>query len=241
MIDRDSPLPLYHQIKESIRGQITLLKPHTQIPSEQELMATYKVSRGTVQKAISELANEGVLYRVQGKGTFVAPVQISQSLSRISSFAEELIKLGMKPGVRHARIDRVSADAIVAHSLQVDELTPLWRIERLRLADSEPIALTTSFIPVSMAPTLPEEEGVGISIYQTLAEKFDIRLVSSCDQYQAVPAGEYVAEALGVPQGSPILRLERIAYTDGHVPVEFNIAEVRGDRYVLNVGINVEE
>ena len=241
MIDRDSPLPLYHQIKESIRGLVTLLKPHMQIPSEQELMATYGVSRGTIQKSISELVNEGVLYRMQGKGTFVAPLQISQSLSQISSFADELVKLGMKPDVRHVSVDRVLPDVKVAHRLQVDRSTPVWRVERLRLADSEPIAFTTSFIPVSIAPTLSEEDSVGISIYKTLTQKFNVRLVSACDQYQSVPAGECVERALCIPPGSPILRLERIAYTYGHVPVESNVAEVRGDRYVLRIGINVEE
>src|SRR5690242_9052151 len=91
-LERSNPLPLYYQLKQVLRQQITAghLAPHTAIPSEPELVARYRVSRATVRQALTELVHEGLLYRQHGKGTFVCEPRVQQNLSELTSFSEEL-------------------------------------------------------------------------------------------------------------------------------------------------------
>src|SRR2546426_115752 len=99
-LERTNPLPLYYQLKEVLRQQIRSghLAPHTAIPSEPELVASYHVSRATVRQALSELVHEGLLYRQHGKGTFVCEPRIQQTLSELASLSEELKRRGKRPG-----------------------------------------------------------------------------------------------------------------------------------------------
>ncbi len=91
-LERTNPLPLYYQLKEVLRQQIRAghLAPHTAIPSEPELVASYRVSRATVRQALTELVNEGLLYRQHGKGTFVCEPRVQQTLSELASLTDEL-------------------------------------------------------------------------------------------------------------------------------------------------------
>src|SRR5436305_14943238 len=96
ILERSNPLPLYYQLKEVLRQQIQAghLAPHTAIPSEPELVARYHVSRATVRQALSELVNEGLLYRQHGKGTFVCEPRVQQTQSELTSLTEEIQRRG---------------------------------------------------------------------------------------------------------------------------------------------------
>src|SRR5260221_288706 len=98
-LERSNPLPLYYQLKQVLRQQISAghLAPHTAIPSEPELVARYRVSRATVRQALTELVHEGLLYRQHGKGTFVCEPRVQQTLSELTSFTEEQQRLGKLP------------------------------------------------------------------------------------------------------------------------------------------------
>src|SRR5260221_10459477 len=98
-LERSNPLPLYYQLKEVLRHQIQAghLAPHTAIPSEPELVARYHVSRATVRQALTELVNEGLLYRQHGKGTYVCEPRVQQTLSELTSFTGEHQRLGKRP------------------------------------------------------------------------------------------------------------------------------------------------
>src|SRR5436305_14643133 len=98
-LERSNPLPLYYQLKEVLKQQIQAghLAPHTAIPSEPELVAQYHVSRATVRQALTELVHEGLLYRQHGRGTFVCEPRVQQDLSVLTSFSEELRRLGKRP------------------------------------------------------------------------------------------------------------------------------------------------
>ena len=99
-LERSNPLPLYYQLKEVLRQQIKAghLAPHTAIPSEPELVSRYHVSRATVRQALTELVNEGLLYRQHGKGTFVCEPRAQQTLSELTSLTTELQRRGKRPG-----------------------------------------------------------------------------------------------------------------------------------------------
>src|SRR6266852_3514872 len=97
-LERSNPLPLYYQLKQVLRQQISAghLAPHTAIPSEPELVARYRVSRATVRQALTELVHEGLLYRQHGKGTFVCEPLVQQSLSELTSFTEAMRRRGKR-------------------------------------------------------------------------------------------------------------------------------------------------
>lgn len=109
-LERSNPLPLYYQLKEVLKQQIRSghLAPHTAIPSEPELVSKYQVSRATVRQALSELVNEGLLYRQHGRGTFVCEPRVQQNVTEITSLSSELQRRGKRPGgiLLHSELSR---------------------------------------------------------------------------------------------------------------------------------------
>lgn len=240
---RSAPIPLYYQIKtwlvEAIEsGQ---LSPGDRAPSERELTQRFGVSRMTVRQATAELESQGYLHRVQGKGTFVATPKVEQPLAALTSFTEDMRRRGMVPGTRLLSAEALPAGRWIAAALRLADSDRVYRLERLRLADGAPMALETSHIPVGAAPGLLESEAVKGSLYQVLAERYGLHLQRASQTLEAVAAGSYEAEALGVREGAPILLLERISYDQADRPVEFVRSLYRGDRYRFTTELSRRE
>lgn len=236
-INRNSPVPLYSQIRDVLLQLIKegAFQEKELIPTEQELGQHFQVSRITVRRAIDELAREGYLITQQGKGTFVNKTKIHRPMSRMNSFSEATIEAGWKPGSRLLSLRHQQADELLASLLQVDEQDWIWVVERLRLADDEAIGL--SYVYLNLPPHLtltPLELNQEISLW-SLLEKKGIKLTHTEQTIQAVPATEVQAELLDVPVGFPLLLVEGVVYADGHQPVEFHQIFNRGDRYKYTV------
>src|SRR5215475_4846403 len=139
-IYRNSPVPRYHQLKEILREKIRAgeWKPGDLIPSERELSETYGISRMTTRQAITDLVNEGVFYREQGKGTFVTRNKITQQLMSLTGFTEDIRARGQNPSTRVLSARLGHADEIVAERLRVAPGQAIVLLQRLRLADGEP-------------------------------------------------------------------------------------------------------
>src|SRR5215471_6136578 len=142
-IYRNSPVPRYHQLKEILREKIRAgeLKPGDLIPSERELSETYGISRMTARQAITELVNEGVFYREQGKGTFVTRNKITQQLMRLTGFTEDIRSRGQLPSTKVLVAEMRPASEVVAEKLRISMGQLVFCIQRLRLADGEPLAI----------------------------------------------------------------------------------------------------
>src|SRR5215210_2988344 len=140
---KSGPLPRYYQLKEIIRERLRTGEwaPGSLIPSERELCERYGISRMTARQSISELVNEGLLYREQGKGTFVGHPKIAQQLLRLTGFTEDMRAREQRPGAKVLRAEMWPAAAATAERLRVRLGQPVYRLRRLRLADSEPLAL----------------------------------------------------------------------------------------------------
>src|SRR6266581_7179913 len=136
-LERSNPLPLYYQLKQVLRQQISAghLAPHTAIPSEPELVARYRVSRATVRQALTELVHEGLLYREHGKGTFVCEPRVQQPLSELTSFTEEMRRRGKHPGGLLLISELVRGSETVRKRLALTDTEQAIRLERLRTAD----------------------------------------------------------------------------------------------------------
>jgi GntR family transcriptional regulator len=152
-IDTNSPVPKYYQLKEIIRGRIESeeLGEGQLIPSERELCESYGISRMTARQAVMELVNEGVLYREQGKGTFVAGKKVQQEAERLTSFTEDMRERGMEASSVVLEVEVEPAGPVVARFLRVEEGERIIRLKRLRNADGEPMALETSHLLYGVA------------------------------------------------------------------------------------------
>src|SRR5688500_2160603 len=137
------PLPRYYQLKEILRERIRTGEwaPGALIPSERELCERYGISRMTARQSVTALANEGLLYREQGKGTYVGRPKIPQQLLRLTGFTEDMKAREQRPGAMVLTAEMWPAADATAERLRVRLGQPVFRVRRLRLADSEPLAL----------------------------------------------------------------------------------------------------
>jgi len=221
-LDRTSPVPLYHQLKEILESQIKEghLKPGEAIPAGWELCERYGVSRITVQRALAELQQEGYVDRQQGRGTFVRR-RIRREIGRMISFSEGMRAQGREPGSRLLNLQHKPADKSVASMLNLQEGDPIWVIERLRLADEEVVRFSSSYLRlpshVSLEPSELERE---VSLW-ALLEKKGIYLAEGNITAEAIAASPYYAKLLGVKEGVPLLLTEGIHYSEAGTPVEY--------------------
>lgn len=237
MINRQNPVPLYHQIKEMLLNQIQAMEPHAGIESELLLANKYQVSRGTVKQAIQDLVKEGYLYRIQGKGTFVTAPRILRSFTQLPSFSEDIRRRGYTPGVRLLELTKIVPTAKMASALQLASGANVWKIERVRLADNQPIAVVASYLPFLALEGLTEDDVKG-SLYEMLDHRYKMRPAWAHDTYTAINANLKVAHLLSVPKGTAVIYSERTAYLPNNQPIEFVESFIRGDRFVIHIDIN---
>lgn len=232
-LDQASVIPLYHQLKQRLSTKIQSgkWKPEDKIDSENQLMEIFDVSRNTVKKAIEDLVQEGKLFRIQGKGTFVSKPRFEQSLSGFYSFSRVLQEKGLNPRDEVLFIQEVYPSTKVRNSLELQEDEQVIEIKRLRFADNEPIVLESSFLPKSIINNSEIlREVSSSSLYSLLAERFNINIVRAREAFEPVLIKEEEARFLKTEKGKPALLLERIAFDTFGKPVEFCNSIVRGDR-----------
>lgn len=234
-VNRHSKLPLYQQLYEILKAGILggRWKPGSMLPPESELIATYEVSRTTVRQVLDMLVNEGLIYRQRGRGTFVAHPTVEQSLVRIVSFTDDMRQRGFEPGTRVLSAGLVPAAEEVAAQLESEPGEPLARIERLRLADGEPMSVEESYLIHRYCPGVLNHDYATHPLREVLERECGIRWLRARQVIRAVPATAYLARVLSVPARSALLYVERVSYSTQNVPVEFLRIYYRGDRYSL--------
>jgi GntR family transcriptional regulator len=232
VIDKGSSTPLYLQLKRLIEQQVTsgMLAPHSRIPSERELSEQYEISRMTARRALLELTREGRIYTAVGKGTFVAEPKISQNLQSLTSFSEDMRARGLRPSARLLRRELVSADEEVAASLRILPGAPVLLIERLRLADGEPMALERAHFHFSGMEELLHLELSG-SIYELLRDRFGLTPIEAIQAFESRLTVESEQQLLKTAPGTPVLTLSRTTYDSSRRPFEFVQSIYRSDRY----------
>jgi GntR family transcriptional regulator len=232
-LQHDSVIPLYHQLKERLKESIQNGKwtSGDKIPSENQLMEQYSVSRNTAKKAIEELVQDGALYRIQGKGTFVAQPKLQQSLMGFYSFSKVLKEKGMNPKDIILNISEVKPSTKVKNGLQLSDDENVIVMERLRCANDEPYILESSYMPKSIVPDMEPLKKVGqISLYDLLEQQFNVIVTRAKEAFEPVLIRKDESKHLQTEEGLPALLLERTAYNDSGLPVEFCRSIVRGDR-----------
>lgn len=234
MINKQSPLPIYHQIEEMIKTQISRgeLSDNETIPSEREYAERFEISRMTVRHALNNLVREGYLYRQKGKGTFISPRKIEQPLQGLTSFTEDMLKRGYKPGNKLLSFQKMLATQEVASKLDITTEDLVFEIERIRLADDTPMAIEKTYVPVSIAPNL-NELIIKKSIYDYIENELHYTIQNATQQIEAAIARESETSLLHIKNGDPVLMISRISHLQSGLPFEYVKSIYRGDRYTF--------
>ncbi len=241
-LDKQLPIPLYHQLKSIILEGIQSgrWKPDDQLPSESELSQTYGVSKITVRQALRELSEAGYVRREQGRGTFVARGRVEQGPRELTSFTHEMRRHGLQSASRVLESGVMAAEESIAERLGIAAGADVFTLKRLRLADGEPMGIQTAYIPLELAPGLPDDPMENASLYAVLESKYGRRPSRARETHSAVLVEGEEAELLGVPPGSPALAAERVTYLEDGRPLEFVSSIMRGDRYRIILELAAE-
>ena len=226
--------PLYQQIKALITQSLQSgeWKPGELIPSEVELAARFKVSQGTVRKAIDELSAENLLVRRQGKGTFVATHHEERAHYRFLRLMPDVGEAHQADN-RIIEVKRMRAPAEVARLLDVKSGDSVIFIRRVQSFDGVPTILEELWLPGALfrgltAERLVEYKGPMYGLFET---EFGTRMIRATERIKAVLAEPQVSELLDVPAGTPMLSLERVSFTYGDKPVEVRRGLYRTDSH----------
>ncbi|KPK03535.1 MAG: hypothetical protein AMJ56_18940 [Anaerolineae bacterium SG8_19] len=236
-IDRESPIPLYYQLKELLAGRITSdeWQPGDMLPTEEQLQEQYELSRTTVRQALKELEFEGKISRYRGRGTFVSKPKISHSPDPHFNLTAYLTQQGMEPGWQVLSAGWVSATAEVADRLGVKAGSRVYQLQRLRMANEEPIGYHITHVIPALGEAIDEnrlDQGGSLDYLHgpgQLEESYANRTI------EAILASDETAKLLDVVKGSPILLIRRQVFNADGVPVEDMRAMYRGDRFQYRV------
>jgi GntR family transcriptional regulator len=194
------------------------------------LAEQFGTSRTTVRQALAELVVEGRLQRRQGKGTFVTRPKVAQHL-QLTSYTQDIRAHGMEPTSRVIGWEQLPADDLLAGRLALRAGDPVLRLERLRLADGEPMAIERTFLAAERFPDLGQHMAGGGSLYAALERVYGVLPVEAEETIETALATPAEAWLLGIDTGLPVLLLSRHAVDAGGQPVEWVRSVFRGDRY----------
>lgn len=218
----------YGLIAASLRASCASLPDGSQLQSEKDLAAEFGVSIMTLRRALELLDEEGIVRRVFGRGTFVQRRVVAKG-DQLTSFSEDMRMRGLSPSSRLLGIDVIRAPEEVRKDLHLGDGEKVVVLERLRLADAEPMCLESAHLSARFADLLQADTLEG-SLHELLAEHGH-RLESAVRRIRAVVAEERQALLLGLHAGDPILRVTQIFSDQQGVPIQRSCSDYRADRY----------
>jgi GntR family transcriptional regulator len=224
-------LPLYAQVEDALAERISsgALPVGMQLPSEEELIREFGVSRTTIRTTIQNLVRQGLVEIRRGRGTFVASPRMVQELTELTGFVEDMRVLGRTPTARVLGRQFIPATPLVAEKLAVPLGTAVAWIRRVRLSDGVPLSFDETYLPEALGHKVMTDDLAREPIFTLLEERYGTPLVEADYVLEAAVAEPAVAMALKIPAGSPIFLIERTSYTSGHRAVDYERLHYRGD------------
>lgn len=232
-LDKSSFTPMYFQIQTQLLKMIQSgkLRPGDALPSEEELSRICGVSRMTSRQALQALKNQGLVSRHKGQGSFVNQPRVEKDITHLSGFTAEMRALGLKASSRVLKAGVQPAAAEEAGQLGIALNAPIYRLLRLRLADGLPVAIEEIRLPLERFPGVEKLDFARLSLYQTLREKYEIRVSRADEILEARSATRREAELLDVQARASLLVISRTLWSTDGLPVETAHSVYRGDRY----------
>jgi GntR family transcriptional regulator len=235
-LSKSEGVALYVQVRETLRDQIKsgVLEPGQKLPAEDELAAQFGVSRMTVRQGISDLTDEGMLYRRRGIGTFVTQFHVERDHNKLTDFFETARAEGFEAKVELLSREVVPAKLMIAKALSLQENEPVIRIQSLRLASDVPVTIYDEYVPYKLRHELLTEDLQSRAAWQIL-EEHGLVIKRAVQVIQARGAEESIAKLLDVEEDSPILFKNRVIYAEDGMPVEVLLCHNRGNIYAAKV------
>ncbi|MBP0589492.1 GntR family transcriptional regulator [Paraburkholderia sp. LEh10] len=237
----DSPIPLYRQIKDTLRVGILSgeYAPHSRMPSESELQTMFAVSRITIRQALGDLEKEGLIFKVHGKGSFVSqPKAAFQDIATLQGFAEAMSGSGHEI-VNHVMSFRIArASAQVASKLALPDGANVVEIHRVRLLNREPVSYEVTFLPEQLGEKLKRADLSARDIFLILENDCGIALGSADLSIDAISASASIARALKIKVGAPMLRIERLTHDSRGHPIDFEYLYFRSGTFKYRLRID---
>jgi GntR family transcriptional regulator len=229
--------PLYKQIARALRAEVEQLHPGDALGTEADLEQRFNVSRITIRRAIDKLAQDGLVLRRPGQGTFVARNKVSDRLGVLYSWTERMQELGLQPRTVDCEILQIVPPIWVSQALRLNIASPepVLRIQRLRFGGDEPLAVMTDYLRLRFAPDLAEKGLEGESLYDTLEKRYNLELIRAEDGVVARRASLLEARLLDIEPDAPILQMTRITYVPDDEPIGVGVVVSRADRYEYRV------
>ncbi len=222
--------PKYYLVKEQLAQLCARTAPGDPLPTERSLAQSFATSRTTVRQALRELMIEGRLVRVQGRGTFACLPKVAQPL-QLTSYTEDMRHHSAVSSSRLLSVGHVEASKETARRLGVRPRARLVRLERIRMANEEPMAIEVTHLEAGRFTDLAQRLQGPASLYELLAEVYGTHLAEAEQTIETVPAPPREAELLLTSVGHPMLLLTRLSWDTQGRPVEFVTSFYRGDRY----------
>ncbi|MDF7639370.1 GntR family transcriptional regulator [Lactobacillus sp. ESL0791] len=225
--------PLYRKVISDLENKIDSMRANDQLPSERQLLTDYDVSRNTIRLALKDLEDRGVIYRLHGKGTFVAGRYLNKlNIGGMYSFSEDTSRYGRTATTQNKKLELVVPNHNISDQLNLQEEDKTYRLIRLRLADDEPMIYSKTYLPEKLFPDLKITDLENDTLYSVLKKKYNQRSVMAFEDVQAVSLDDEASASLHEKVGSPSLKIYRKTINDKNVPVEFTISLARGDKFV---------
>lgn len=238
-LDFSGRTQLYYQLYDILYDDIKngVYKPKELLPTENELIERYGVSRVTVRKAMDMLLNEGIIGKKRGYGSFVLNKKVEQTLNKVLHFSNEMEKRGYKSSSKMLINEKVYANKTIAEALSIAEGTPLIHVNRLRFANNEPMCIESAYLIYDMCPDVLCYDFSEMSLRNLLVERYNIIWKRAHQKMFAVKANARFSKHLNIEEGDPMIYIERISYTQDDQPGEYLQSYYRGDCFYLTADL----
>jgi GntR family transcriptional regulator len=225
--------PLYMQVKEDILSRIesAVWKENSKIPTEAELCREYRVSTVTMREALKQLANEGKLVRIPGRGTFVTRPKMIARLNSLFSISRWAQAEGVSVATRVIKVEVQACNHYVARHLNAKEGEDVTKVERLRIGNMEPLMFEVVWIPSRLCPDLHVQDMTNTPLHDILRDVYGIPLTKAVESLEPVVPDDYIKRMMGLDGKTLLLKVEHSTYTTGDDVILFANSYYRGDRY----------
>ncbi|MBM7600017.1 GntR family transcriptional regulator [Virgibacillus halotolerans] len=235
-MDKKNKVPLYLQLMDDLIKKIKTQQylENEKLPSERELCDIYELSRITIRQALQELEREGYIYKLHGKGTFVASKSYNQNLVKLYSFTEEMKAMGKQPATKVLSFREIAVEEQLANKMGLHPYDEVFQFVRLRLADGEPLMYETSYVPKKVFSGLTKADLMERPMYDIFYDDYSVGVTKAIERFSATMTREEEAVHLKMYAEHPAMLIKRYAYQD-ELLIEYTVSVARGDKFDYTV------